>query len=418
MSKISKTETIQVNNLGIVRMLKESGKIYFSGNDVAKLLGRASFNEKLQAKAGSLIKRRVLTYNGVRNLLFISLDNMESMLSEIGYAEARELEAWLEDNFKISEIEKENEVEKEKENTTDISSCTVYSASQQGILNIKGVDCYYGENGTAYLKLEAVARGLGFTQTQNKNGVEYTSIRWETVNRYLEDIGFPNKLGKDDFIPENIFYRLAMKAKNETAEKFQALVADEIIPTIRKQGYYGNIPVAIGAKEMQEMANAVTNAVSALREATNTLQSYQQNFESFQNDIEILKNNINNLQKNLSSAHYSPYREKILCGLEFTSISDFAKDYGASGAEMNRKLYELGILTKIEDNWVISKEYEDKDYVIVSNYNGLNGRTNKPVSYSYYKWSRAGRLFLYETLKANGILPLMERTSIEEATNG
>lgn len=86
--------------------------------------------------------------------------------------------------------------------------------------------------------MENVARGLGFTQTQKKNGVEYISIRWETINRYLEDIGFPNKLGKDDFIPENIFYRLAMKAKNETAEKFQALVADEIIPSIRKNGIY------------------------------------------------------------------------------------------------------------------------------------------------------------------------------------
>lgn len=103
--------------------------------------------------------------------------------------------------------------------------------------NICGVDCYE-QNGVAYLRLENVARGLGFTQTQKKNGVEYISIRWETINRYLEDIGFPNKLGKDDFIPENIFYRLAMKAKNETAEKFQALVADEIIPSIRKNGIY------------------------------------------------------------------------------------------------------------------------------------------------------------------------------------
>ena len=41
-----------------------------------------------------------------------------------------------------------------------------------------------------------------------------------------------------EFIPENIFYRLAMKAKNEVAEKFQALVADEIIPSIRKHGMY------------------------------------------------------------------------------------------------------------------------------------------------------------------------------------
>ena len=42
--------------------------------------------------------------------------------------------------------------------------------SETSIMNIQGIDCYE-LNGVAYLKLEAVARGLGFTQ--NKNGVEY-----------------------------------------------------------------------------------------------------------------------------------------------------------------------------------------------------------------------------------------------------
>lgn len=101
------------------------------------------------------------------------------------------------------------------------------------IINIDGVDCYE-QDGTAYLKLEAVARGLGFTQ--EKNGVEY--VRWDRIESYLSEIGFPHKWGKDDFIPENVFYRLAMKAKNEVAEKFQAKVADEIIPSIRKHGGY------------------------------------------------------------------------------------------------------------------------------------------------------------------------------------
>ena len=105
------------------------------------------------------------------------------------------------------------------------------------VITISGVDCYE-KDGTAYLKLEAVARGLGFTQTQEKNGTEYTSVRWERIEKYMEEIAFPHKWGKESFIPENIFYRLAMKAKNETAERFQALVADEIIPSIRKHGAY------------------------------------------------------------------------------------------------------------------------------------------------------------------------------------
>jgi anti-repressor protein len=98
---------------------------------------------------------------------------------------------------------------------------------------ISGVSCYE-KDGTAYLKLEDVARGLGFTE--KKGDTEY--IMWRRVDRYLDELHFGTCAERPDYIPENIFYRLAMKAKNETAEKFQALVADEIIPSIRKTGSY------------------------------------------------------------------------------------------------------------------------------------------------------------------------------------
>lgn len=108
------------------------------------------------------------------------------------------------------------------------------------ILTIDGVSCYE-EDGTAYLKLEDVARGLGFT-TIAASGNEV--IRWNTVHRYLNNLGVATSCNGatykemcPDFIQKNIFYRLAMKAKNEVAEKFQAKVADEIIPSIRKHGF-------------------------------------------------------------------------------------------------------------------------------------------------------------------------------------
>lgn len=101
------------------------------------------------------------------------------------------------------------------------------------IMTICGVDCYE-KDGVAYLKLEAVARGLGFTRIAD-SGNEV--VRWKRVEKYLTEMGVPT-CGHDDFIPENIFYRLAMKAKNETAEAFQAKIADEVIPSIRKHGAY------------------------------------------------------------------------------------------------------------------------------------------------------------------------------------
>lgn len=99
---------------------------------------------------------------------------------------------------------------------------------------ISGVSCYE-RDGTAYLRLEDVARGLGFTKKAD-SGNEV--VNWTRVRQYLADLGVVQKCTTGDYIPENIFYRLAMKAKNETAEKFQALVADEIIPSIRKTGSY------------------------------------------------------------------------------------------------------------------------------------------------------------------------------------
>ena len=86
------------------------------------------------------------------------------------------------------------------------------------IMNISGVDCYE-KNGTAYLNLEAVARGLGFTEIA-ASGNE--CVRWRTVRKYLTDLSVATSCDGSlpDFIPENIFYRLAMKAKNETADLY------------------------------------------------------------------------------------------------------------------------------------------------------------------------------------------------------
>lgn len=118
---------------------------------------------------------------------------------------------------------------------------------ENGILNIHGVDCYE-KDGIVYLRLETVARGLGFTQI--KNGVEY--VKWERVSSYLVELGFSPEVGKDTFIPENIFYRLAMKAKNETAERFQAKIADEVIPTIRRTGSYSAKPMTLAEQALAQ----------------------------------------------------------------------------------------------------------------------------------------------------------------------
>ena len=148
------------------------------------------------------------------------------------------------------------------------------SLNELQILNVDGIECYE-KDGTAYLKLETVARGLGFTFIA-KSGNEV--VRWNTVYGYLKDLGVATSCNGasyqddcPDFIPENIFYRLAMKAKNEVAEKFQAKVADEIIPSIRKTGGYGFKPLT--TEQMMriqlEMIDDVSGRVTKLENTMN-----------------------------------------------------------------------------------------------------------------------------------------------------
>ena len=129
------------------------------------------------------------------------------------------------------------------------------------ILTINGIECYE-KDGTAYLKLEAVAKGLGFTQIA-KSGNEV--VRWERVNKYLKELGVPT-CGDDGFIPENIFYRLAMKAKNETAERFQAFVADEVIPSIRRHGMFATADTVEKMLADPDVAIRLLNEIKSERE--------------------------------------------------------------------------------------------------------------------------------------------------------
>ena len=109
------------------------------------------------------------------------------------------------------------------------------------IITIKNVRGYIDEKGTAWLNLEDVARGLGITDKAKSGN---TVVRWARLKEYLKEFGIATSgdgVGKDnlpEYIQENIFYKLCMKANNEVARKFQDRVCDEILPSIRKYGMY------------------------------------------------------------------------------------------------------------------------------------------------------------------------------------
>src|SRR5699024_6332332 len=83
--------------------------------------------------------------------------------------------------------------------------------------------------------VEQVAKCLGIVSKTDKNGTVYENVRWSRVNSFLPQVA---ELKKGDLIPEPLVYKLAFKAQNDVAEKFQDWLAVEVIPSIRKTGSY------------------------------------------------------------------------------------------------------------------------------------------------------------------------------------
>lgn len=96
--------------------------------------------------------------------------------------------------------------------------------------NFEGNDLAVKEiEGQVYFNAEQAAIGLGLFE--KKNGKVY--VRWRNVSKYLSQ-----EVAKGGFITEPQFYKLAIKANNPVAEKFQDWVTDEVLPAIRKHGAY------------------------------------------------------------------------------------------------------------------------------------------------------------------------------------
>ncbi|MFL2019334.1 ORF6C domain-containing protein [Weissella hellenica] len=112
-------------------------------------------------------------------------------------------------------------------------------------------------NGQVMFDAESAAIGLGISQIA-KSGNEV--VRWERVNKYLGIPTSGDELKRGDFITEPQFYKLAIKANNSTADKFQDWVTEEVLPSIRKTGSYQSQPALRLPKNNAEMLQVIQSA--------------------------------------------------------------------------------------------------------------------------------------------------------------
>lgn len=256
------------------------------------------------------------------------------------------------------------------------------------LMIIENVRGYQDKEGVAQLNLEDVARGLGFVET--KNGVEY--VRWRTIEGYLKEFNFATSCEKG-FIPENIFYKLCFKAKNEIARKFQDVVTDKVLPAIRKTGGY------IAGEENMTEDELVLKAMSVLNKKVENLKLQNQNL--------LEENN----QKDQLIGELKPkadYTDRILQSKGTTKINVIANDYGYTAIEFNKLLNRLGIQYKQGEDWLLYKEHRGKGYTHTKTWD-FKHKDGTPDSKTNMEWTQKGRLFLYQKLKANDIVPTIEK---------
>ena len=255
------------------------------------------------------------------------------------------------------------------------------------IVTINNVRGYIDEKGTAWLNLEDVARGLGFTQIKNKK--EY--IRWETVISYCNE--FSQQVGKESFIPENVFYKLCMKANNEVARTFQDLVCDEILPNIRKNGGY----IITQENDTPEMIMA-----RAVLVAEKTINEQKEKIKILAEENKTQKQIITELKP------AKEYLDKILSTEDTMAITQIAADYGISGIRLNKILHDERFIRNVNGQWLLYSEHMNKGYT-KSETTPIKTKDGRDKTVILTKWTQKGRLKIHNILTNLGFLANMDK---------
>ena len=112
--------------------------------------------------------------------------------------------------------------------------------------------------------------------------------------------------------------------------------------------------------------------------------------------------------ENQELKHDKNYLDLIMRSKALLTISQIAQDYGMSGKAMNKQLAQMGIQYSINGQWILYAKYKDCGYVSSRSID-ITRADGRPDVVLHTEWTQAGRKFLYEELKKQGIIPMLER---------
>ena len=230
-----------------------------------------------------------------------------------------------------------------------------------------------------------VAEILGYTNTR-KALIDHVDEEDKTSNETLRVNGTNLTL-----INESGLYSLILKSKLPQAKQFKRWVTNEVLPSIRKHGAYMTDEV---------LKEALTSPDFLIKLATE-LKEEKEKRKALEIENTIKTQQIGELKPK------ADYVDKILKSKSLMNVSQIAKDYGMSAMKFNSILHELKVQYKQAGQWLLYNKYHHKGYTHSETYSFTNsdGTTRTTLT---TKWTNKGRLFLYELLKNNGYLPIIE----------
>lgn len=118
--------------------------------------------------------------------------------------------------------------------------------------------------------------------------------------------------------------------------------------------------------------------------------------------------NIQLAAENQELKHDKNYLDLIMRSKALLTISQIAQDYGMSGKALNKQLAQMGVQYSINGQWILYAKYKDCGYVSSRSID-ITRADGRPDVVLHTEWTQAGRKFLYEELKKQGIIPMLER---------
>ncbi|TGE65215.1 hypothetical protein C6P12_04020 [Weissella confusa] len=228
------------------------------------------------------------------------------------------------------------------------------------------------ENGQVMFDAETAAIGLGIVDTSKGT----TKVRWVRVNKYLglDGITAP-QVALGDFITEPQFYKLAIKANNETAERFQEWVTTEVLPSIRKTGGYQ-------AQTMTEM-EIVAASANKLVQQEKQIAQIEERQTSTESDLAELKNQMglpSSMRRRFTKArnkrvaevmggyYGAAYRAKTVRSAVYKQLERVIKDRYDIESYGDLPIAKFNEAMRIVQNW-------QPDEVLMFAINGANEQT-------------------------------------------